>query len=55
MNLWRSKSIEQSIADTAEGVWIAGLPKSVMIITVGQDFVSPGQEVKVAEEKVSAL
>jgi multidrug efflux system membrane fusion protein len=43
------------IADTAEGVWIAGLPKSVMIITVGQDFVSPGQDVKVAEEKVSAL
>lgn len=43
------------VADTAEGVWIAGLPKTVMIITVGQDFVSPGQEVKVAEEKVSSL
>lgn len=43
------------VADTAEGVWISGLPKSVMIITVGQDFVSPGQVVNVAEDKVSAL
>jgi multidrug efflux system membrane fusion protein len=43
------------VADTADGVWISGLPKSVMIITVGQDFVSPGQDVKVEVEKVSAL
>lgn len=43
------------VSDTAEGVWISGLPKSVMIITVGQDFVSPGQEVKVTEDKVSSL
>jgi multidrug efflux system membrane fusion protein len=43
------------VADAADGVWISGLPKTVMIITVGQDFVSPGQDVKVAEEKVSSL
>ena len=43
------------VADAADGVWISGLPKTGMIITVGQDFVSPGQEVKVAEEKVSSL
>ncbi|MEQ1752534.1 MAG: efflux RND transporter periplasmic adaptor subunit [Micropepsaceae bacterium] len=43
------------VADTAEGIWISGLPRTVMIITVGQEYVSPGQEVKVAEEKVSAL
>ena len=31
--------------DTREGVWVTGLPASVDIITVGQEFVIPGQTV----------
>jgi multidrug efflux system membrane fusion protein len=33
------------VAGGANGVWIAGLPKEVTIITVGQEFVLPGQTV----------
>ena len=29
----------------ANGVWVTGLPKTVTIITVGQDYVGEGQEV----------
>lgn len=36
------------IEETAEGVWVTGLPKVARIITVGQDFVSEGKPVKVA-------
>lgn len=43
------------VSDAADGVWISGLPKTVMIITVGQEYVSPGQEVKVAEDKGAPL
>jgi multidrug efflux system membrane fusion protein len=31
--------------DTREGVWIAGLPERVTLITVGQNFVNVGQKV----------
>ena len=31
------------IRDTREGVWVTGLPFSVNVITVGQEFVQPGQ------------
>ncbi len=41
------------VAEAADGVWISGLPKSVMIITVGQEYVTIGQEVKVTEDKVA--
>lgn len=41
------------VAEAADGVWISGLPKSVMIITVGQDYVTIGQEVRIAEDKVA--
>lgn len=41
------------VAEAADGVWISGLPKSVMIITVGQEYVTIGQEVKIAEDKVA--
>lgn len=34
------------LKDTAEGVWIGGLPDEVSLITVGQDFVIPGQKVR---------
>ena len=33
------------IKDTPDGVWLGGLPAEVRVITVGQDFVSAGQEV----------
>lgn len=31
--------------DTREGVWVTGLPPKIDVITVGQDFVLPGQKV----------
>ena len=33
------------IEDTPRGVWLGGLPTEIRVITVGQDFVSAGQEV----------
>ena len=33
------------IKDTPDGMWLAGLPPEVRVITVGQDFVVAGQEV----------
>ena len=32
-------------SDTREGVWVLGLPLSVDIITVGQEYVTDGQSV----------
>jgi membrane fusion protein, multidrug efflux system len=34
------------VQDTREGVWVTGLPPTVDVITVGQEFVIPGQTVK---------
>jgi multidrug efflux system membrane fusion protein len=34
------------VKDTREGIWVTGLPPKIDIITVGQDFVQPGQKVK---------
>lgn len=34
------------LKDTPEYLWVGGLPESVQIITVGQDFVVTGQKVK---------
>jgi multidrug efflux system membrane fusion protein len=42
------------VADEQDGVWIAGLPDKVTIITVGQEFVTPGQKVKPVWEKDDA-
>lgn len=33
------------IRDTAEGVWVAGLPETLDVIVVGQDFVTEGQPI----------
>lgn len=33
------------VADTPEGIWVAGLPQTATLITVGQDFVAAGQKV----------
>ncbi len=38
--------------DTPDGVWVAGLPGSVRIITVGQEFVVEGQTVTPVEAAV---
>ena len=37
----------QIIEDTPEGIWVAGLPSSVTIITVGQEYVMDGQKIEV--------
>lgn len=43
------------IADTPAGMWLAGLPETVTLITVGQEFVLAGQRVRpVPEAAVSA-
>jgi multidrug efflux system membrane fusion protein len=33
------------VSDSREGVWVTGLPAKVDVITVGQEFVVPGQKV----------
>lgn len=38
------------LANDAEGVWVAGLPQSIRLITVGQEYVTEGQEVLPSEE-----
>jgi len=37
------------LADSPAGVWVAGLPQRATIITVGQDYVRPGQKVDAVE------
>ncbi|NOT40089.1 MAG: efflux RND transporter periplasmic adaptor subunit, partial [Alphaproteobacteria bacterium] len=39
------------VADGTDGVWVTGLPKTVTIITVGQEYVTNGQEVDPAPEE----
>lgn len=39
------------ISDTNTGVWVAGLPAVVTVITVGQEMVAPGETVDAIEEK----
>lgn len=34
------------VADGPDGIWLAGLPATVTFITVGQEFVQPGQKVQ---------
>ena len=34
------------VADAADGIWVAGLPDSATIITVGHDYVAEGQAVE---------
>ncbi len=42
------------LGQTAKGVWVAGLPEAVTIITVGQDYVVAGQKVDVFLETTPA-
>lgn len=39
------------VEDSESGVWVSGLPQTVTLITVGQDFVKPGQKVNVTLDK----
>lgn len=34
------------LSDTREGVWVSGLPATVDVITIGQEYVTQGQKVK---------
>lgn len=38
------------LADTPDGMWVAGLPDNARLITVGQEFVMPGQPVQPVPE-----
>lgn len=38
------------IGDGPDGVWVVGLPRTVTIITVGQEYVSEGQQVNVVAD-----
>ncbi len=38
------------VADTPDGVWLAGLPDRVTVITVGQEYVRDGQRVRPVAE-----
>ncbi len=43
------------IDDTPEGLWVAGLPQRITLITVGQDYVTEGQKVEAVQaNKVGA-
>lgn len=45
------------LSDSADGVWVAGLPETVRVIIVGQEYVIHGQKVRVTEanQKISAV
>jgi multidrug efflux system membrane fusion protein len=39
------------VADERDRVWVAGLPRDVTVIVAGQDFVTDGQRVSLAEKR----
>lgn len=46
----------QIVRASADDLWISGLPKGVRIITVGQGFVRPGEQVKpIAEDEAAGV
>lgn len=42
------------VSDTRDGVWVAGLPPSINIITIGQEFVREGQSVRASNDEPAA-
>jgi membrane fusion protein, multidrug efflux system len=42
------------VSDAGDGVWVSGLPADATVITVGQEYVVPGQKVDVALESDGA-
>ena len=45
----------QMVSDTQDGIWLTGLPEHVRIITVGQEFVAPGQIVTPVEGALTSV
>ena len=43
------------LKDTPDYLWISGLPSNIQLITVGQEFVIPGQKVKPVESEEQGL
>ena len=43
------------VGDDGEGVWIAGLPERTRVITVGQEYVSAGEQVAAEEEEAAPV
>lgn len=43
------------LEDAPNGIWVAGLPERVDIITVGQEYVSEGQKVRVSRTEETTL
>lgn len=41
------------VEETPDGVWVAGLPQTAQLITVGQDYVKEGQVVTVRQEDLA--
>ena len=39
------------VDDEADGVWLAGLPKTLTVISVGQEFVRHGDRVEVISDQ----
>jgi multidrug efflux system membrane fusion protein len=33
------------VGETSEGVWVVGLPKEVVLVTVGQNYIIDGERV----------
>lgn len=44
----------QVVSDGPDGTWVAGLPATVTVITVGQEYVRDGQKVNAVEETGAA-
>lgn len=42
------------ISDGPDGMWVAGLPDRINVITVGQEFVTNGERVKAVREKAGS-
>ncbi|HAH08647.1 MAG TPA: efflux RND transporter periplasmic adaptor subunit [Alphaproteobacteria bacterium] len=42
------------IGDDKDGIWVSGLPERATVITVGQEFVTPGQKVKAVMDDAAA-
>lgn len=45
----------EMVSDTQDGIWLKGLPERVRIITVGQEFVAPGQVVTPVEGALTSV
>jgi hypothetical protein len=43
-------SLVELVGDHPQGVWVTGLPEKTLLITVGQEYVSNGEEVSVTLE-----